>query len=89
MLFDKKTKKQVISEFAQSKNDTGSTEVQCAILTKKINTLTEHLKIHKKDHSSRRGLLILVGRRRRLLDYLKDISNQRYEDLIKKIDIRK
>lgn len=89
MLFDKKTKKQVISEFAQSKNDTGSTEVQCAIITKKINTLTEHLKIHKKDHSSRRGLLILVGRRRRLLDYLKDISNQRYEDLIKKIDIRK
>ena len=51
MLFDKKTKKQVISEFAQGKNDTGSTEVQCAILTKKINTLTEHLKIHKKDHS--------------------------------------
>ena len=50
MLFDKKTKKQVISEFAQSKNDTGSTEVQCAIITKKINTLTEHLKIHKKDH---------------------------------------
>jgi small subunit ribosomal protein S15 len=89
MLFDKKTKKQVISEFAQGKNDTGSTEVQCAILTKKINTLTEHLKIHRKDHSSRRGLLILVGKRRRLLDYLKDISNQRYEDLIKKIDIRK
>ena len=89
MLFDKKTKKQVISEFAQGKNDSGSTEVQCAVITKKIDNLTEHLKIHKKDHSSRRGLLILVGKRRRLLDYLKDISNQRYEDLIKKIDIRK
>ncbi len=89
MLFDKKTKKQVISEFAQSKNDSGSTEVQCAVITKKIDNLTEHLKIHKKDHSSRRGLLILVGKRRRLLDYLKNISNQRYEDLIKKIDIRK
>jgi len=89
MLFDKKTKKQVISEFAKNKNDSGSTEVQCAIITKKIDNLTEHLKIHKKDHSSRRGLLILVGKRRRLLDYLKNISNQRYEDLIKKIDIRK
>ena len=89
MLFDKKTKKQVISEFAKSKNDSGSTEVQCAIITKKIDNLTEHLKTHKKDHSSRRGLLILVGKRRRLLDYLKNISNQRYEDLIKKIDIRK
>ena len=89
MLFDKKTKKQVISEFAKSKNDSGSTEVQCAIITKKIDNLTEHLKTNKKDHSSRRGLLILVGKRRRLLDYLKNISNQRYEDLIKKIDIRK
>jgi small subunit ribosomal protein S15 len=89
MLFDKKTKKQVISEFAHGKNDSGSTEVQCAVITKKIDNLTEHLKIHKKDHSSRRGLLILVGKRRRLLDYLKNISNQRYEDLIKKIDVRK
>lgn len=58
-------------------------------LLKKIDNLTEHLKNHKKDHSSRRGLLILVGKRRRLLDYLKNISNQRYEDLIKKLDIRK
>jgi small subunit ribosomal protein S15 len=89
MLFNKKSVKQVISEFANSKNDTGSSEVQCAIITKKIDNLTEHLKNHKKDHSSRRGLLILVGKRRRLLDYLKSISNQRYEDLIKKLDIRK
>lgn len=89
MLFSSKTKKQVIKEFAQSAKDSGSTEVVCAILTKKIDNLTEHLKIHKKDHSSRRGLLILVGKRRRLLDYLKSVSNQRYDDLIKKLDIRK
>jgi small subunit ribosomal protein S15 len=89
MLFDKKNKKQVIKEFATSENDTGSCEVQCAVLTKKIDNLNEHLKNHKKDHSSRRGLLILVGKRRRLLDYLKNISNSRYEDLIKRVDIRK
>ena len=84
-----KSKKQVVSEFAKSKKDTGSVEVQCAVMTKQIDNLTEHLKIHKKDFSSRRGLLILVGKRRRLLDYLKDHSAQRYEDLIKKLDIRK
>ncbi|MBM3590274.1 MAG: 30S ribosomal protein S15 [Alphaproteobacteria bacterium] len=89
MPFNTKTKKQIVKDFATSKNDTGSVEVQCAVLTKKIDNLTEHLKNHKKDHSSRRGLLILVGKRRRLLDYLKNISNQRYEDLIKKLDIRK
>jgi len=89
MLFSTKTKKQVIKEFAQSAKDSGSTEVVCAVLTKKIDNLTEHLKTHKKDHSSRRGLLILVGKRRRLLDYLKSVSNQRYDDLIKKLDIRK
>lgn len=89
MLFNKKSVKQVIGEFANGKNDTGSPEVQCAIITKKIDNLTEHLKNHKKDHSSRRGLLMLVGKRRRLLDYLKSVSGQRYEDLIKKLDIRK
>ena len=89
MLFDKKNKKQVIKEFATAENDTGSCEVQCAVLSKKIDNLNEHLKNHKKDHSSRRGLLILVGKRRRLLDYLKNISNSRYEDLIKRLDIRK
>jgi small subunit ribosomal protein S15 len=89
MSLENKSKKQVVAEFAIQKNDTGSVEVQCAVFTKKIDNLTEHLKIHKKDHSSRRGLLILVGKRRRLLDYLKDISNSRYEDLIKKLDIRK
>ena len=89
MLVKSKTKKQIIKEFAIKPNDTGSVEVVCAILISKINNLIEHLKIHKKDHSSRRGLLILVGKRKRLLDYLKTISNQRYEDLVKKLDIRK
>lgn len=85
----KKSKKEVVKEFAQSKQDSGSVEVQCAVMTKQIDNLTEHLKTHKKDHSSRRGLLILVGKRRRLLDYLKSQSNDRYEVLIKKLDIRK
>ncbi len=84
-----KSKKEVVKAFAQSKNDTGSVEVQCAVITKQINNLTEHLKIHKSDHSSRRGLLILVGKRRSLLDYLKAHSVERYGDLIKKLDIRK
>lgn len=82
-------KKTVIKQNAKSKNDTGSVEVQCAILTKRIENLTEHFKTHKSDFSSRRGLLILVGRRRRLLDYLKEKSQDRYEALIKKLEIRK
>jgi small subunit ribosomal protein S15 len=85
----KKSKKEVVKEFAQSKQDSGSVEVQCAVMTKQIENLTEHLKVHKKDFSSRRGLLILVGKRRRLLDYLKASANDRYENLIKKLDIRK
>ncbi len=84
-----RSKKDIITEYATSKADVGSPEVQCAIMTQQINNLTEHLKIHKKDFSSRRGLLILVGKRRRLLDYLKLNSVKRYEDLIKKLDIRK
>ncbi len=84
-----KTKQEVIKTFAPTKADTGSVEVQAAVMTKQIENLTEHLKIHKKDHSSRRGLLILVGKRRRLLDYLKDKSKDRYEALIKKLEIRK
>lgn len=84
-----KSKKEVIKDFSKNKNDTGSVEVQCAVITKQIDNLTEHLKTHRKDFSSRRGLLILVGKRRRLLDYLKSNSVQRYEDLIKKLDIRK
>ncbi len=85
----KKSKKEVIKEFAKDAKDSGSPEVQCAVLTKQIDNLTEHLKNHKKDFSSRRGLLILVSKRRRLLDYLKTKSNERYETLIKKLDIRK
>ncbi len=84
-----KNKKEVVAEYAQSKNDTGSVEVQCAIITKQVLALTEHLKVHKKDFSSKRGLLILVGKRRRLLDYLKSESAARYEALIKKLDLRK
>ncbi len=85
----KKSKKEVVAGFAKTKNDTGSVEVQCAVMTKQIDNLTEHLKTHKKDFSSRRGLLILVGKRRSLLDYLKRSDSKRYEDLIKKLDIRK
>jgi small subunit ribosomal protein S15 len=84
-----KNKKEVVAEFSQGKNDTGSTEVQCAIISKQILSLTEHLKIHRKDFSSKRGLLILVGKRRRLLNYLKSESAARYEALIKKLDLRK
>ena len=84
-----KSKKEIISTFARDKNDTGSAEVQCAILTSQIDNLTEHMKLHRKDFSSKRGLLILVGKRRRLLDYLKAKSNDRYEALIKKLEIRK
>lgn len=84
-----KSKKEVVKAFAQGQKDTGSVEVQCAVMTKQINNLTEHLKVHKSDFSSRRGLLILVGKRRSLLDYLKAKSEARYEDLIKKLEIRK
>ncbi|MDX2082461.1 MAG: 30S ribosomal protein S15 [Rickettsiales bacterium] len=83
------TKKKLIKDFAHNDKDTGSVEVQCAVITKQINNLTEHLKIHKSDYSSKRGLLILVGKRRSLLDYLKSKSESRYEDLIKKLEIRK
>ncbi|MRG71738.1 30S ribosomal protein S15 [Alphaproteobacteria bacterium HT1-32] len=79
----------LISEYAQAEGDTGSPEVQVAILTERITNLTEHLKEHKKDFHSRRGLLILVGQRRRLLDYLKKKSDDRYTSLIKRLGIRR
>jgi len=82
-------KQQVIDAHRTHGTDTGSPEVQVALLTSRINHLTEHLKQHKKDHHSRRGLLMLVGRRRRLLDYLKTKDVQRYSDLIKRLNIRK
>jgi len=89
MSITKVAKQNLIKDNAKSKNDTGSVEVQCAILTKRIENLTNHFKTHKKDFSSRRGLLVLVSRRRKLLDYLKSKSNDRYEALIQKLDIRK
>ena len=82
-------KQDTIKKHATAENDTGSPEVQVALITDRINHLTEHFAGHKNDHHSRRGLLILVGRRRRLLDYLKGSDAARYESLIKKLNIRK
>jgi small subunit ribosomal protein S15 len=82
-------KEDTIKEYATAKGDTGSPEVQVALITQRINHLTGHFAEHKHDHHSRRGLLILVGRRRRLLDYLKAKDVSRYETLIKKLGIRK
>ena len=82
-------KKEIISKHQKSESDTGSPEVQIALLTSRIVHLTEHFKIHAKDHHSRRGLLKLVGQRRRLLDYLKDKEVSRYRAIIKELGIRK
>lgn len=82
-------KQEVISKHKIHDNDTGSPEVQVAILTVRINTLTEHLKIHKGDHHSRRGLLMMVGQRRALLNYLRDRHFDRYRSLIEKLGLRK
>ncbi|MEM1430069.1 MAG: 30S ribosomal protein S15 [Pseudomonadota bacterium] len=79
----------VMKEYATKEGDTGSPEVQVAILTSRINTLTEHFKTHKKDNHSRRGLLKLVAQRRKLLDYLKSKEEARYTDLIKRLGIRR
>ena len=82
-------KQELIAEFATKKSDTGSPEVQVAILSERITNLTEHLKIHKKDFHSRRGLLMMVGQRRRLLDYLNNKSAERYEEMIKRLGLRR
>ncbi|MCK4799011.1 MAG: 30S ribosomal protein S15 [Spirochaetes bacterium] len=82
-------KKQIFEQYGREKNDTGSPEVQIAMLTERVKYLTEHLKAHKKDFHSRRGLLILVGRRRRFLDYLKRINLDKYRTLIQDLGIRK
>lgn len=84
---DRKT--ELISEFATHEGDTGSPEVQVAILTERISNLTEHLKLHRKDFHSRRGLLIMVGQRRRLLDYLKRREAARYDALIQRLGLRR
>lgn len=82
-------KAKIIEEYKTHENDTGSPEVQIAILTHRINLLNEHLKDHKKDHHSRRGLLKMVGKRRGLLRYLKDNDIERYRELIQKLNIRR
>ncbi len=89
MPLDTEVKKEIISEHATSEGDTGSPEVQVALLTRRINHLTEHLKVHKHDHHSRRGLLLLVGRRRRLLKYLTREDINRYRALIEKLGLRR
>ena len=85
----KSEKEAIIKEYATHEGDTGSPEVQIAILTKRINDLTEHLKTHKKDHHSRRGLLMMVGQRRGLLEYLKKTDITEYRALIEKLGLRK
>ena len=82
-------KQEIIGEYATNKGDTGSPEVQVAILSERITNLTDHLKIHKKDFHSRRGLLMMVGQRRRLLDYLDNKNSDRYKELIKRLGLRR
>lgn len=89
MSITKEKKTELIQEYRQGDADTGSPEVQIAVLTHRINTLTEHMKANHKDHASRRGLLGLVSRRRRLLDYLKRRKPEAYQELIQKLGIRK
>lgn len=88
-MLDKKIKQKLIAKFAIKPGDTGSTQVQVAILTEEINRLTEHLKMHKKDNSSRRGLLKKIGERRRLLRYLAAEDMAAYEDLVKRLKLKK
>ena len=89
MSITKERKTEIIEEYRRADADTGSPEVQIAILSHRINSLTEHLRERKKDHASRRGLLMLVSRRRRLLDYLKRIDNPKYGEIIGRLGIRK
>lgn len=86
---DQATKAAVKEEYRQHEKDTGSVEVQVALLSSRINELTEHLKQHKKDHSSRRGLIIMVSKRRRLLDYVNSRDKKRYHDLVQRLGLRR
>ena len=86
---DKEVKAEIIAKFATHPGDTGSPEVQIALLTYRINHMTEHLKVHKKDHHSRRGLLQMVGSRRSLLNYLKSLDIERYRKIVADLDLRK
>ncbi|MDO5755378.1 MAG: 30S ribosomal protein S15 [Tissierellia bacterium] len=87
-MFTTEDKKRIIEEFKRGENDTGSPEVQVALLTRRINDLTEHLKTHKNDHHSRRGLFKMIGKRRNLLRYLRKKDIERYRELIKKLELR-
>ena len=89
MSLTKEEKQQLITKFGANDKDTGSTEVQIALITKRINHLTEHFQQHKKDHNSRRGLLKLVGQRRKLLKYLKRINLDKYRDILEQLNLRK
>ncbi|UCF04818.1 MAG: 30S ribosomal protein S15 [bacterium] len=89
MALPREVKKDVIGRFRLHDRDSGSPEVQIALLTERINSLTEHFKVHKKDYASRRGLLKLVGRRRKLLDYLKNNKIEKYREIIKELSLRK
>ncbi len=89
MALTKEAKSEIVAEFRRGEADTGSTEVQVAVLTRRIQELTEHLKVHRKDHHSRRGLLQMVGRRRRLLEYLKREDIERYRELIRRLGLRR
>ena len=88
-MLTKEDKAKIVKKFGKGDNDTGTTEVQVALLTERINYLTDHLKTHKHDHHSRRGLLMLVGKRRRLLDYLMKKDLEGYRTLIKQLGLRK
>ena len=89
MSITKERKSELIREFRRADEDTGSPEVQIAVLSQRISQLTEHLKGHTKDHAGRRGLLMLVSKRRRLLDYLKRYDNERYKNLIDRLNLRR
>jgi small subunit ribosomal protein S15 len=85
----KEEKLEIVNHYGKSEKDSGKSEVQIAILTKRINELTDHFNVHKKDHHSRRGLMMMVGKRRRLLDYLTQKDIERYRSIIKELNIRK
>jgi small subunit ribosomal protein S15 len=89
MPLDQATKAQIIAEYATHEGDTGSPEVQIALLSQRIKDLTEHFKVHTHDHHSRRGLLLLVGQRRRLLGYLESIDVERYRSVVKRLGLRR
>jgi len=89
MVLDKETKSKIITDLSHHKKDTGSPEVQVALFTKRITELTDHFKKHKKDTGSRRGLLVLIGKRRKLLNYLKRESPERYQKLIERVGLRR